>query len=92
MQQPSTQSPLESSPASRAARTRSALQPKRSRPPRYRRRAPELRPQREQVQAAAVLRRYWDEHAVKTGIVMFWVWFAAANWAALMRLPGGVLN
>lgn len=31
------------------------------------------------------LRQYWDEHAVKTGIGFFWLWFAAANWQGLQQ-------
>ena len=30
------------------------------------------------------LRRYWDAHAVKTGFVVFWLWFAAANAGPLL--------
>ena len=37
------------------------------------------------VAAAHPLRRYWDEHAVKTGIGAFWLWFAAANWQGLQE-------
>lgn len=36
--------------------------------------------------AGTALRQYWDEHALKTGIGMFWVWFAAANWQNLQQV------
>ncbi|TXH04936.1 MAG: hypothetical protein E6R07_06075 [Nevskiaceae bacterium] len=39
-------------------------------------------------EATSALEAYWNEHAVKTGIVLFWVWYAAANWQALGRLAG----
>jgi len=32
------------------------------------------------------LRRQWDAHALKAGIGMFWVWFAAANWQNLQQV------
>ena len=34
----------------------------------------------------SVLERFWNEHAVKTGIVLFWAWYAVANWHVIGQL------
>lgn len=40
--------------------------------------------------------RFWDEHAIKLGMGMFWTWFIAANWskfpAALSELAQPLLG
>lgn len=41
-------------------------------------------------EAASALEAFWNEHAVKTGIILFWVWYAVANWRALGRLAESV--
>ena len=38
------------------------------------------------VAPESALRHYWDAHAVKTGFVAFWLWFAAANAGPLLGL------
>ena len=35
---------------------------------------------------ASALRRYWDEHAIKTGMAVFWGWFLLANWSNLAQV------
>lgn len=35
---------------------------------------------------AEAVARHWNEHAIKTGIVMFWLWFAVANWKSFQLL------
>lgn len=30
--------------------------------------------------------RFWNEHAVKSGMVLFWVWYGVANWQAIGRI------
>lgn len=49
----------------------------------YRRRAASL-PLAAEVTAASALTAFLDEHAVKAGMVMFYVWFVVANWSRLM--------
>lgn len=51
--------------------------------PHRRRMAVQVEP--EQAGAAGI-QKFWDEHAVKTGMILFWGWFAVANWSALGRL------
>jgi hypothetical protein len=36
--------------------------------------------------APTALRMFWDEHAVKTGMVVFYAWFAVANWSHVQSL------
>ena len=38
------------------------------------------------------IERFWNEHAVKSGIVLFWAWYAVANWHAIGRLVHAGLN
>jgi hypothetical protein len=74
--------------------------------PRESRTAPRTRGGRRAARAASPRRRrartpgektsqllldYWNEHAVKTGLAAFAVWFAAVNWAGLRGLPEQVL-
>ena len=35
---------------------------------------------------AGLLRRYWDEHAIKAGMAVFWGWFLLANWSNLAQV------
>lgn len=30
--------------------------------------------------------RFWNEHAVKSGMVVFWAWYGIANWQAIGQL------
>ena len=30
--------------------------------------------------------RFWNEHAVKSGMVLCWVWYGVANWQAIGRI------
>jgi hypothetical protein len=30
--------------------------------------------------------RFWNEHAVKAGMVLFWAWFGVANWQAIGQI------
>lgn len=55
-------------------------------PRRHRRREATRRQAAEPVALNTVLLNYWNEHAVKTGIVLFWGWFTLANWDAFVRL------
>ncbi len=32
------------------------------------------------------LERFWNEHAVKSGMVLFWAWYGVANWQAIGRI------
>lgn len=34
----------------------------------------------------SALERFWNEHAVKSGIVLFWAWYGVANWHAIGQL------
>lgn len=56
----------------------------------YRRRA--LRGQAAAVPAIGALNlralELWDAHAIKAGMAVFWLWFAAANWSHLAALAG----
>lgn len=42
----------------------------------------------EPVAGDGFARRFWDEHAIKAGMSLFWMWFAVANWTSL----GSVLS
>ncbi|GEM_PF-5787453 len=37
-------------------------------------------------EAQSSLERFWNEHAVKSGIVLFWAWYGVANWQAIGQL------
>ena len=52
----------------------------------YRRRA--MAVPMEDLSTEARLLRFWNEHAVKTGMIVFYAWFVAANWSKL----GGVAS
>lgn len=30
--------------------------------------------------------RFWNEHAVKSGMVLFWAWYGIANWQAIGQI------
>ncbi|PTU30801.1 hypothetical protein [Stenotrophobium rhamnosiphilum] len=30
--------------------------------------------------------QFWNEHAVKSGIVLFWAWYGIANWHAIGQI------
>ncbi|MES2488478.1 MAG: hypothetical protein V4607_01715 [Pseudomonadota bacterium] len=36
--------------------------------------------------AWAGLEQFWNEHAVKSGIVLFWAWYGIANWQAIGQI------
>lgn len=42
----------------------------------------------EMTEMENMLRQFWDEHAIKTGIILFMGWFGLANWNALQGLMG----
>lgn len=36
--------------------------------------------------------QFWNEHAVKTGIIGFWLWFGVANWHGLQTVSAELLQ
>lgn len=34
----------------------------------------------------SVMARFWNEHAVKSGMVLFWAWYGIANWHAIGQI------
>lgn len=32
------------------------------------------------------LEQFWNKHAVKSGIVLFWAWYGLANWQAIGQI------
>lgn len=62
--------------------------------PRAKNYAHRRRAQRAAVAAApavarqATLLEFWNAHAIKTGMALFWTWFGIANWSSLQQVIG----
>lgn len=87
--------PVQSAPKPSERRNRSGA--------RMERRAPSSRhTQRRRAGAAAArladvvpvspLQRFWDEHAVKSGMVVFYAWFTVVNWHGLQHAASSALQ
>ena len=42
--------------------------------------------------ATTALNDFLGEHAVKTGMLVFYAWFVLANWTRLMQLPASLFS
>jgi hypothetical protein len=60
----------------------------------YRRRSPAMAgmPDAQFLASTSALMAFLDEHAVKTGMIVFYAWFVLANWTRLLHVTGNAAS
>ena len=76
----------EFAPDAKSPRSQGMARARRTRPASYHRR------RSEDVATVHALQTFWDEHAIKAGIVSFWLWFGVANWSKFQLIGATLLG